>query len=152
MLELIEAGNTQALCIFIMIRAIIIMVCWAMMIIACMIDLWDARKTAMALGEALESHKYRKTIAKAGDYSRVLLFVLMFDMLGFLLPFYKIPVATVLCTIAILLIEGKSVLEHLAKKKAHAAEIPETVRKIIKASTTKEAEIIINELKNGKLG
>lgn len=148
MLELIETGNTDGLCAFIMVRIVIIMVCWAMMIIACLIDLWDARKTAIILGENLESHKYRKTITKAGDYSRVLLFVLMFDMLGFLLTFYKLPFATILCTIAILFIEGKSVLEHLAKKKAHAAEIPEAIRKIIMASTTKEAEYILNELKN----
>lgn len=122
-----------------------------MMLIACLIDLWDARKTAILLGERLESHKYRKTITKVGDYSRVLVFVLMFDMLGLLIPFYKLPFASIICTIAILFIEGKSVIEHMTKKKAHAAEIPDVVRQIIKASSTSEAERIINEItgKNG---
>jgi SNF family Na+-dependent transporter len=72
----------------------------------------------------------------------------MFDCLGFLLPFYSLPFATIICTIAILLIEGKSVLEHSAKKKSASANIPEIFRMIIKASTTKDAEAIINYLKN----
>lgn len=146
MLELIENGNTSGLCLFIAIRAVIVMVCWAMMLIACLIDLWDARKTALLLGERIESHKYRKTITKAGDYSRVLMFVLMFDMLGFLFSCYKLPFASIICTVAILFIEGKSVIEHMQKKKAHAAEIPDIIKNIIKASSTKEAEHILNEL------
>ena len=148
MLELIENSQWNALGFFITTRVAIIVVCWAFMVLACLIDLWDARKTAILVGEKLESHKYRNTIIKAGDYSRVLLFTLMFDCLGFLLPFYSLPFATIICTIAILLIEGKSVLEHSAKKKSASANIPEIFRMIIKASTTKDAEAIINYLKN----
>lgn len=148
MLDLIENGQWDALGFFITTRVAVIVVCWAFMVLACLIDLWDARKTAMLVGEKLESHKYRNTIVKAGDYSRVLLFTLMFDCLGFLLPFYALPFATLICTVAILLIEGKSVLEHSAKKKSASANIPEVFRMIIKASSTKEAEAIINYLKN----
>lgn len=147
MLDLIEEGNWEALNFFLTTRIAVIVVCWAFMVLACLIDLWDARKTAILLGEKLESHKYRNTVIKAGDYARILLFTLMFDALGFLLPFYSLPFATLISTVAILLIEGKSVLEHSAKKKSASASIPEVFRMIIRASTTKEAEQILNYLK-----
>ena len=150
MLELIESGNLDGLCLFIMVRAIIIMVCWAMMIMSCLIDLWSGRNTAKFLGEKLESHKYRRTVVKIGDYSRVMLFGFMFDCLGMLLPFYILPFGTMLCTIGIILIEGKSVFENSARKKAHAADIPDMIKKIIHAATTKDAEIIVEQLTNKK--
>lgn len=150
MLELIETGNTDGLCTFIMIRTIIIMVCWAMMILSCLVDLWSGRDTAKFLGEKLESHKYRRTIVKIGDYSRVMLFGFMFDCLGMLLPFYILPFGTMLCTTGTILIEGKSVFENSARKKAHAADIPGMIKKIIQAATTKDAEIIVEQLTNKK--
>lgn len=150
MLELIENGNLDSLCLFIMVRAIIIMVCWAMMIFSCLIDLWSGRDTAKFLGERLESHKYRRTVIKIGDYSRVMLFGFMFDCLGMLLPFYILPFGTMLCTAGIIMIEGKSVLENSARKKAHAADIPDVIKKIIQAATTKDAELVLEQLTNKK--
>lgn len=150
MLELIESGNIDGLCLFIMVRAIVIMVCWAIMIISCLVDLWSGRNTAKFLDEKLESHKYRRTIVKIGDYSRVMLFGFMFDCLGMLLPFYILPFGTMLCAIGVILIEGKSVLENSARKKAHAADIPDMIKKIIQAATAKDAEIIVEQLSNNK--
>lgn len=146
MLELIEARDLNGLYVFIAIRAFIIIVCWAMMITSCLIDLWSGRNAAKFLGERLESHKYRRTIIKIGDYSRVMLFGFMFDCLGMLLPFFILPFSTMLCTISVMAIEGKSVLENSARKKAHAAEIPEMIKSIIQATTQKEAEVIFNKL------
>lgn len=148
MLELIESGNLDGLCAFIIVRTIIIMVCWAMMMLSCLIDLWSGRNTAKFLGEKLESHKYRRTVIKIGDYSRVMLFGFMFDCLGMLLPFYILPFGTMLCTFGVMMIEGKSVLENSARKKANAADIPEVIKKIIQAATTKDAEIILEQLSN----
>lgn len=150
MLELIETGNTDGLCTFIMVRIVIIMICWAMMIMSCLVDLWSGRDTAKFLGEKLESHKYRRTIVKIGDYSRVMLFGFMFDCLGMLLTFYVLPFSTMLCTIGVIAIEGKSVIENSARKKAHAADIPEVIKKIIQAATAKDAEIIVEQLANKK--
>lgn len=150
MLELIESGNLDGLCLFIMVRTIIIMVCWAMMIMSCLVDLWSGRDTAKFLGEKLESHKYRRTIVKIGDYSRVMLFGFMFDCLGMLLTFYVLPFGTMLCALGVIAIEGKSVIENSARKKAHAADIPEVIKKIIQAATTKDAEIIVEQLTNKK--
>lgn len=150
MLELIESGNLDGLCLFIMVRTIIVIVCWAMMIMSCLIDLWSGRNTAKFLGEKLESHKYRRTVIKIGDYSRVMLFGFMFDCLGMLLPFYILPFVTMLCATGVIIIEGKSVLENSARKKAHAADIPDMIKKIIHAATTKDAEIIVEQLTNKK--
>lgn len=150
MLELIESGNLNGLYLFIMVRTIIIMVCWAMMIMSCLIDLWSGRNTAKFLGEKLESHKYRRTVIKIGDYSRVMLFGFMFDCLGMLLPFYILPFVTMLCATGVIIIEGKSVLENSARKKAHAADIPEVIKKIIQAASQKDAEIILEQLANKK--
>lgn len=150
MLELIESGNLDGLCLFILVRTFIITVCWAMMIMSCLVDLWSGRNTAKFLGEKLESLKYRRTIVKIGDYSRVMLFGFMFDCLGMLLPFYILPFSTMLCALGVIAIEGKSVIENSARKKAHAADIPEVIKKIIQAATTKDAEIIVEQLTNKK--
>ena len=146
MLELIETKNIEALCVFIIIRTIIIMVCWTIMVISCFIDLWSGRSTAKFLGEKLESHKYRKTVIKIGDYSRVMVFGTMFDCLGMLLPFYILPFGTMLCAIGVIFIEGKSVHENSIRKKAHAADIPEVIKKIMQAASQKDAEIILEQL------
>lgn len=148
MLEFIETKNIDAICTFIIIRVIIIMACWIMMVSSCFVDLWSGRNTAQFLGEKLESHKYRRTVIKIGDYSRVMVFGFMFDCLGMLLPFYILPFGTMLCTTGVILIEGKSVLENLARKKAHAADIPEVIKKIIQAASTKDAESILEQLTN----
>lgn len=122
------------------------MVCWALMGLSCLVDLWSGRNTAKFLGEKLESHKYRRTINKIGDYSRVMLFGFMFDCLGMFMSFYFLPFGTMLCTAGTIMIEGKSVIENSAKKKAHAADLPDVIKNIIQATTSKDAEAIIEKL------
>lgn len=148
MLELIETRNYDALIFFIAVRVIIILICWAFMTISCIVDFWSGTTTAKALGEKLQSHGFRRTIIKIGDYVRVLCFALMFDALGSLLPFYAIPFGTILCTIAIICIEGKSVIENSRRKKAHAADIPDIVKQIVQATTAKQGSEIIDKLIN----
>lgn len=146
MLELIEAKNFDELIFFIAIRVGIILVCWIFMVLSSMVDFWSGITTAKALGQALMSHGFRRTITKIGDYVRLMLFALMFDILGGLLSFYIIPFATILCTIAIIYIEGKSVIENSKRKKAHAAEVPDIVKQIIQATTTEQGHEILNEI------
>lgn len=155
MLELIETGDREALLMFVYIRAWIIAVTWFFAILACVIDFWSGVTTAKALGEPIASHGFRQTVTKVGDYTKVLLFALMFDVIGSLLPAYKLPFATILCMVAVLLIEGRSVIENSRRRKAHAAEIPEIVKAIIEATTHDKGkevlrrveEHILNELK-----
>ena len=70
----------------------------------------------------------------------------MFDILGSLLSFYIIPFATILCTVAVIYIEGKSVVENSKRKKAHAAEVPDIVKKIVQAATVEQGHEILNEI------
>ena len=148
MLELIETKDYEALAFFIVIRVIIILICWVFMTLSCIVDFWSGTTTAKALGEKLQSHGFRRTIIKIGDYVRVLCFALMFDALGSLLPFYAIPFGTILCTVAIICIEGKSVIENSRRKKAHAADIPDIVKQIVQATTAKQGNEIIDKLIN----
>ncbi len=146
MLNLIETQNFAALEYYVAIRTIIVLICWTFMVIACLIDFWSGTDTAKALGEKLISHGFRRTITKMGDYVRVMFFALMFDMLGSLLPFYKIPFVTILATIAVVIIEGKSVIENSRRKKTHAADIPDIVKQIIHATTAKQGHEIIDKI------
>lgn len=146
MLELIEAKNIDALMFFIAVRAGIILVCWFFMVASSIVDFWSGIDTAKALGQALMSNGFRRTVTKIGDYVRLMLFALMFDILGSLLSFYIAPFATILCTIAIIYIEGKSVVENSKRKKAHAAEVPDIVRKIVQAATVEQGHEIFNEM------
>ena len=146
MLELIEAKNIDALMFFIAVRVGIILVCWFFMVVSSIVDFWSGIDTAKALGQALMSNGFRRTVTKIGDYVRLMLFALMFDILGSLLSFYIAPFATILCTIAIIYIEGKSVVENSKRKKAHAAEVPNIVRKIVQAATVEQGHEIFNEI------
>lgn len=146
MLELIEARNISALMFFIAIRVGIILLCWLFMVVSNMVDFWSGTSTAKALGQALMSHGFRRTVTKIGDYVRIMLFALMFDTLGSLLSFYIVPFATILCTIAVIYIEGKSVVENSKRKKAHAADVPDIVKKIVQAATTEQGHEILNEI------
>lgn len=146
MLELIEAKNFNGLTFFIAIRVGIILVCWLFMILSSIVDFWSGTATAKALGQALMSHGFRRTITKIGDYVRLMLFALMFDVLGSLLSFYIIPFATILCTVAVICIEGKSVVENSKRKKAHAAEVPDIVKQIVQATTAEQGHEILDKI------
>lgn len=146
MLELIENKNFVDLQFYVAVRIIIVLICWIFMMAACCIDFWSGTSTAKALGKPLSSHKFRRTINKMGDYIKLLLFALMFDLLGSFLPFWAIPFASIVCTVAIILIEGKSVVENSRKKKAHAADVPEVIKQIVQAATTKQGEEILNKI------
>ena len=148
MLELIEAKDLEALMFFITVRAVIIVICWIFSTIACIVDFWSGILTAKILGEKLMSHGFRRTVVKIGDYARVLMFAFMVDALGSLLSFYILPFATMLCALAILCIEGKSVLENSKRRKAHAGDVPDMIKQIIQAVTTEQGHEVFNKIVN----
>lgn len=146
-LRLIEDKSTEGIATFIAIRVAIILGCWLIMVISTLIDFWSGTSSAKALGEKLDTHGFRRTVRKDADYMQVMLFILLFDVLGIsFLHFYILPFATVFGTIAILIIEGKSVIENNRRKKAHAAEIPEKIKQIIQAVTPEQATKILEQL------
>lgn len=147
-LSLLEQKSAESVHYFIMVRACIVLVCWLFMVISVLIDFWSGVTTAQAIGEKLQSKGFRRTVTKTADYIRIMLFAVMFDALGVcFVHFYYLPFITILSTVAIMAIEGKSVIENSRRKKAHAAEIPDIIKKIVKAATAEQGLAILNQIK-----
>ena len=146
MFELIEDRNMKAIACYLIVRMAIVLICWAFVFCANILDFWSGRDTARALGEAIDSKGYRRTFVKIGDYYRVLMFLLLFDLIGTLFEFYKLPFATILGSVSVIAIELKSVIENSRRKKSHSAEIPEIIKEIIQCSTPGKGKEIIEKL------
>lgn len=125
----------------------VIFVCCILIIFAALIDLWTGVDAARANKERIRSKALRRTVTKTIDYLRVVLFGVLIDILGLFFPWYALPYCALLCTLGVLLIEGRSVLENLRKKKSHAADIASMVGKIVQCIDEKDAQKIISELK-----
>ena len=126
--------------------------CCILVIVACLIDLWTGIDAARKNKEQIRSKALRRTVAKALDYLRVIVFGTLIDVLGLSFPWYVIPYCAVVCTLGILVIEGKSVLENFHKKKSSAAKVVDIVAAIVDATDNETAEKIIKAIKtDGKL-
>lgn len=147
MFELLEQHRMNEIVDYLVIRMAIVMICWTFVFVANFLDFWSGRDTAKALGEKIDSQGYRRTFVKIGDYYRVLMFLLLFDLIGSLFPFYTLPFASILGSIAVIAIELISVIENSKRKKSHAGDIPEIVKKIVQCATSKEGEKILDEIK-----
>lgn len=146
MFDLIEKQDMEAIASYLIVRMALVLVCWTFVCIANILDFWSGRDTAKALGEKIDSKGYRRTFVKIGDYYRVLMFLLLFDLIGSLFEFYKLPFATILGSAATIGIELKSVIENSRRKKSHSAEIPDIVKEIVQCATTNDGEKIINKI------
>lgn len=136
----------QAIFDYMLVRMAIVLICWGFVFLANIVDFWAGRSAAKAVGEKVDSKGYRRTFTKVSDYYRVLIFALLFDLIGSLFPFYKVPFGTILGSVAVLAIEGKSVIEKSRKKRSHAADVPEVVKQIIQCSTSSKGKEIIEQL------
>lgn len=148
MFELLDQHRMNEIVDYLVIRMAIVMVCWTFVFAANFLDFWSGRDTAKALGEKIDSQGYRRTFVKIGDYYRVLIFLLLFDLIGSLFPFYTLPFASILGSIAVITIELISVIENSKRKKSHAGDIPEIVKKIVQCATSKDGEKILEEIRN----
>lgn len=128
--------------------ATILFLCLVLVMVASLIDMWTGVEAARASKEKIRSNSLRKTIAKVLDYYKIILFGLLIDILGLVFPWYGLPYAVLLCTLGVLTIEGKSVVENLNKKKSQAADVVSVVEQIIKCVDQKDAMKIVEELKN----
>ena len=130
----------------------IIFMCCILVIAACLIDLWTGIDAAKKNKEKIRSKSLRRTIAKMLDYLRVVIFGVLIDVLGLAFTWYVIPYFAVICTLGILIIEGKSVLENFQKKKSSAAQVADIIEAIVEAADSETAEKIIKAIKDdGKL-
>lgn len=148
MLRLIENKDMDGLMFYMAVRIGIVLVCWIFMVFCNIVDFWSGVSTAKAVGEKLQSRGFRRTIGKIGDYAKVMLFALMFDILAAFLPFYSVPFATILATAAVMWIEGRSVVENSRRKKAHAADVPEVVRQIVQAATVAQGKDLVQKIQS----
>lgn len=126
---------------------IIFMSC-ILIILACLIDLWTGIDAARKNKEKIRSKALRRTVAKALDYLRVIMFAVLIDILGLTFTWYLMPYCCVACTLGILIIEGKSVLENFQKKKSSAAQVVDIISTIVECADNDTAEKIIAAIKN----
>lgn len=135
----------------------IIFICFVLVTLAVLVDLYTGIRAAKKTGEPIRSHILRKTITKTTDYAMVVLFGVLIDILGLPFKWYSMPFAAMLITLSVLIIEGRSVLENLTRAKSQAAQVDDVagdiIQKIIDAKTSKTAtkvweEIIKGEKKN----
>lgn len=130
----------------------IIFLCCVLVIVACLIDLWTGIDAARKNRERISSKALRRTVAKVLDYLRVIIFGVLIDILGLAFPWYAIPYLAIICTLGILVIEGKSVLENFQKKKSSAAQIVDVIETIVNCTDNETAEKIIKAIKDdGKI-
>lgn len=150
MLEYINTADWESLKAAVILRIMIVLLCWSTVVASSFIDLWSGVDAAKACGEKIQSNGLRRTVSKLGDYFRVELFFLMFDGLGSLITWYELPYASMLGAVAIILIEGKSVIENSRKKKSSAADIPDILKQIVNASDIEQAKRVAEILTQKK--
>lgn len=129
----------------------IIFVCCVLVIVAALIDMWTGVDAARVNKERIRSHSLRKTVRKVIDYLRIIIFSVLIDILGLFFPWYELPYACVIVTLGVLLIEGKSVIENLKKKRSSAAEVLDIVQKIVECADEKDAKKLIGIIKGEKI-
>ena len=129
-----------------LIRVSITLVCWFFMFVATMVDFWSGVTTAQALHQPLMSHGFRRTIAKIGSYWQVLIFALMFDILGAFLSFYYLPFMTMIGTLSIIIIEARSVVENSKRRKLGAADMPSVMQEIVSADNIEKATQVFTNI------
>lgn len=126
----------------------IIFMCCILVIVACFIDLWTGIDAARKNREPISSKALRRTIAKILDYLRVVVFAVLIDILGLSFTWYAAPYCAIICTLGILIIEGKSVLENFQKKKSSAAQVVDIIETIVNCTDNETADKIIKAIKS----
>lgn len=143
MYELLKMHDMEAVIDHLVGGFIVILICWTFVLLANILDFWSGRNTARALGEKIDSKGARRTFTKVVDYYRVLSFGLLFDLIGSFFDFYAMPFVSVLGALAVISIECLSVIENSRRKKSHAADVPEMVKKIVQCATTDDGQKVL---------
>lgn len=136
----------------------VIFLCFVVIGIAVLLDLYTGINAAKKTGEKIRSHILRRTIIKIIEYWMVVVFGVLIDLLGLSFTWYNIPYAAIIVTLCVLLIEGHSLFENLTRAKSPAGRIDDVagsfVQDIIEAKSGKTAakvyEKIVEHLKKGE--
>lgn len=135
----------------------VIFLCFVVIGVAVLLDLYTGINAAKKTGEKIRSHILRRTIIKIIEYWMVVVFGVLIDLLGLSFTWYNIPYAAIIVTLCVLLIEGHSLFENLTRAKSPAGKIDDVagdfMQEIIEAKSGKTAakvyEKIIEHLKKG---
>ena len=115
--------------------------------VANIVDCIDAIITGRELGQELESARLRNALYKLSKYWLGLMLALLIDIVG-VMAIYKLPYLMMVATVAMLFIEGRSMIEHARRRKDKTAKIPEVIRDIVDyIGDDKTKEIIIDIVK-----
>lgn len=117
-----------------------------LVVFAIMLDLWDGVHTAKVTKERVHSHKFRITIAKMSEYWRFIIIGFLIDCIGCMFDFYLIPFVAVIFGTGLILIEIKSMFEHAKKRKSSTTDLPVIIKRIVNASTEKDALDIFEKI------
>ena len=126
----------------------LIFVCAVAILFAVLIDLTTGVERAKKCKEKIKSRILRRTVSKVVDYYRLLFFGVIIDVLGLAFVWYNIPYCSVLIAVGVVVVEAISVLENYKKMKSAARDVPAVVKQIIEAVTDKDAEKIIELIKD----
>ena len=130
--------------------AIVIVGLWVLPLIAYLVDFWTGVEGAKAQGEKIHSSRLRKTFVKIGEYWRIQVMAVLIDVVCFLLPFYELPYFSMIATLSIVIIEGRSIRENFAKKKSGVVDAialtDDLIKKIMTTTDEKTAKIIAENL------
>lgn len=143
MIEFLKTGNFGT----IQHSVLIILGMWLIMVLSVCVDLWAGINSAKARKEKLYSGGLRRTFSKLGDYWRIQVMALIFDLIGSCLSWYGLPYASIVITAAIVIIEGRSVWENERAKKSNVAKLPDAIRAIIQCADVRTAEELLKKLK-----
>ena len=91
MIEFLVTGDFK----IIQSQVYIILAMWVMMCVAVCVDLWAGTDSAKARGEKIYSGGLRRTFAKLGDYWRIQVMALIFDLIGSCIDWYTLPFASI---------------------------------------------------------
>lgn len=95
-------------------RAILLeVVVWFVMIAAVIIDFSTGIRKARVLKIPRDSHGFRRSFEKFGDYGKVTGMLMLFDLLAILFGIYSLPYASGLAGVGVVYTEYKSVRENL---------------------------------------
>lgn len=121
-------------------------VCWILVVTAVLVDLSDGVYTARMLKVPIRSHKLRITINKCLEYFRLLILGFILDCFGLMFPQYGMPYATIVMSLGLVLVEGKSMYEHLKRRKSAAVELKDLLGAIVSAASERDAKAVMREI------
>ena len=133
-------------------RAILLeVVVWFVMIAAVIIDFSTGIRKARVLKIPRDSHGFRRSFEKFGDYGKVTGMLMLFDLLAILFGIYSLPYASGLAGVGVVYTEYKSVRENLTAIRSAAVKMTTLVELLANAHDPKEITGLLlkyNEVKD----